>query len=107
MPRIRTITELGELRRRIRSRLARRTTGITVCAGTACQASGANDIQRVIKRRLIERDLVDRVALRITGCQGFCEMGPFAVTEPQTAFYPKIKTDDVTRIIDALLSDQY
>ncbi|UCC48642.1 MAG: FAD-dependent oxidoreductase [Gemmatimonadota bacterium] len=107
MPRLRTTSELQGLRRRIRDRVNRRGVGITVCAGTACQASGANDVQRVIKRRLIERNLVDRIALRITGCQGFCEMGPFVVTEPQAAFYPKINTRDVPRIIDAVVSDEY
>ncbi len=107
MPRLRSIKELQGLRRRIRSRLDKRETLITVCAGTACQACGANDIQRVIKKRLIERDLVDRIRLRITGCHGFCEMGPFVVTEPQAAFYPKITTRGVPRLIDALLADEY
>lgn len=106
MPRIRTRTELQELRRRINDRLTRRASRITVCAGTACQACGANDIQRVIKKNLLERDLVDRIALRITGCQGFCEMGPFVVTDPQSAFYPKIETGDVGSIIDAVLADE-
>ncbi len=107
MARLRSIKELQGLQRRIRSRLDQRETLITVCAGTACQACGANDVQRVIKRRLIERDLVDRIRLRITGCHGFCEMGPFVVTEPQSAFYPKIDTRDVPRIVDALLADEY
>jgi NADH-quinone oxidoreductase subunit F len=107
MPRIRTPGELESLRRRIRERVGRRVPRVTVCAGTACQACGANDIQRVIKRRLIENDLVDGVALRITGCQGFCEMGPFVVTDPQGAFYPKLSTRDVPSILDAVLSDEY
>jgi NADH-quinone oxidoreductase subunit F len=107
MAKLRSIKELRGLRRRIGARLDKRETLITVCAGTACQACGANDIQRVIKRRLIERDLVDRIRLRITGCHGFCEMGPFVVTEPQSAFYPKINTWDVPRIVDALLADEY
>ncbi len=107
MPKIRTAVELGNLQRRIRDRLDRRVPRLTVCAGTACQACGANDIQRVIKRRLIENDLVDGIALRITGCHGFCEMGPFIVTEPQGAFYPKIKTKDVPRILEATLANAH
>ena len=104
MPRLRTTNELSGLRRRIRARLNRRSCGIAVCAGTACQASGANHVQRIVKRTLMERDLVDQIALRITGCQGFCEMGPFLVTEPGAVFYPKVGNGDVPRVIDALLS---
>jgi len=101
MPRIGTIDELEQLRQSIRERAERPGPRITVCAGTACQASGANDVQRIVKRHLIEHDLVDQVALRITGCHGFCEMGPFVVADPQGAFYPKIHTRDVAAIVDA------
>jgi NADH-quinone oxidoreductase subunit F len=80
---------------------------LTVCAGTACQACGANDVQRAIKRHLMDRELVDQVGLRITGCQGFCEMGPFVVADPQTAFYPKIDNEDIPKIIDSVISDEY
>ncbi len=106
MPRLSTIGELEQLRGRIRDDASVPKPGITVCAGTACQASGANDVQRVFKRHLIEHNLVDQVALRITGCQGFCEMGPFVVTEPQDAFYPKISTHEVPAIIDAAVSGE-
>ncbi len=74
--------------------------------GTACQASGANDVQRIVKRHLIQRDLVDQVSLRVTGCHGFCEMGPFVVQEPQDAFYPKLSTKDVPAIVDAAVSGE-
>jgi NADH-quinone oxidoreductase subunit F len=80
---------------------------IVVCAGTACQASGANDIIRVAKKHIIQQDLFDRVSLRITGCHGFCEMGPFVLTEPQNAFYAQLDLDDVPRIIDAMLRNEY
>ncbi len=80
---------------------------IVICAGTACQASGSNDIHRIAKRYLLENQLLDRLALRITGCHGFCEMGPFILTEPQGAFYTHVGLDDVPRIIDAVLSGDY
>ena len=50
---------------------------LVVCAGTGGQASGSNDIIRVIKRHILEKGLQDKVRLRITGCQGFCEIDPF------------------------------
>jgi len=106
MPKLSTINELELLRRRIRDRVGRPRPCVTVCAGTACQASGANDVQRIIKRYLLERDLVDQVLLRVTGCHGFCEMGPFVVQEPQGAFYPKIGTKDVPQLVNATVSGE-
>jgi NADH-quinone oxidoreductase subunit F len=80
---------------------------IVVAAGTACLASGAGDVQRMFKRHLIERGLVDQIHIRITGDHGFCQMAPYVVTEPQNAFYPKVQMDDVPKIIDALLTNTY
>ncbi len=79
---------------------------IVVCAGTACQASSSNDVLRVAKKYILANELLDKLALRVTGCHGFCEMGPFILTEPQKAFYSQIKMDDVPRIIEALLANE-
>jgi NADH-quinone oxidoreductase subunit F len=78
-----------------------------ICAGTACQASGSNDIIRVVKKTIIEQGLVDRLSLQITGCHGFCEMGPFILIEPQETFYTQVTVGDVPRIVEAALSGQY
>jgi len=107
MLRLSSIDELKELRKVLFDTNDKNKPRIVVCAGTACQASGSNDIIRVSKRHIIEKGVVGQVSLRITGCHGFCEMGPFILTEPQQAFYAQIKLDDVPRIIDALLSNEY
>ena len=60
---------------------------IVICAETACQASGSSDIIRVAKKHILQNNLINQVSLKITGCHGFCEMGPFVLTEPQRAFY--------------------
>jgi NADH-quinone oxidoreductase subunit F len=79
---------------------------LVICAGTGGQASGSNDVIRVIKRHILENDLGDRVSLRITGCLGFCEMDPFILVEPGNMFYPKIDLGDVPRIIDATVAGE-
>ena len=107
MKKLNTIKDFQELRSRLVSSIKPDIPTIVVCAGTACQASGANDLIRVIKREFLRLNLSEKVNLRITGCHGFCEMGPFILTEPQQAFYPQVKLEDVPRIISALLSDKY
>lgn len=76
---------------------------LVICAGTGGQAAGSNNIMRVVKRQIIERDLHDKIILRITGCQGFCELDPFIIVEPGKNLYPRINMEDVPRIIDAAL----
>jgi NADH-quinone oxidoreductase subunit F len=107
MLRLSSVDELKELRSILFNAMDKDKPCVVVCAGTACQASGSNDIIRVVKKYIIEKGLVGKVALRITGCHGFCEMGPFILTEPQQAFYTQVKLDDIPRIIDALFSGEY
>jgi NADH-quinone oxidoreductase subunit F len=107
MIRLKSINELRELREHLVANLDPKIPAIVICAGTACQASGSNDIMRVAKRYILEKDLVDKISIRITGCHGFCEMGPFILSEPQRAFYHKVAIDDVPRIIDAVLAGEY
>jgi NADH-quinone oxidoreductase subunit F len=107
MRKLLSIEDSQKLRRLIRDGEREVTPCIVVCAGTACQASGANGVLRVAKRHILEKNLIDRVALRVTGCHGFCEMGPFILTEPQNAFYTQVKLDDVPRIVDAVLAHEY
>ena len=107
MLRLSSIDELRELRSVLFDAIDKKKPRIVVCAGTACQASGANGVIRVVKRHIIEEGLVGKVALRITGCHGFCEMGPFILTEPQQAFYTQVSLEDIPRIIEALLSHEY
>jgi len=74
---------------------------LVVCAGTGGQASGSNDVVRVIKRYILERSMQEKVALRITGCQGFCEMDPFILVEPGQQLYPRLRMEDVPRVVEA------
>ena len=107
MPRLSSTDELSSLRSMLRSDTDEAKPCIVVCGGTACRASGSGDIILAAKRCILERGLVGRIALRVTGCHGFCEMGPFVLAEPQMAFYTQVSVDDVPRIIDAALAGEY
>jgi len=78
---------------------------LVVCAGTGGQASGSNDIIRVIKKYILERSLQMKVGLRITGCQGFCEMDPFILVQPGKNLYTRLKMEDVPRVIEAAVGN--
>ncbi len=80
---------------------------IIICAGTACEASGSNDIIQVAKKYILQKELSNKISLKVTGCHGFCEMGPFILSEPQGAFYHKVNTQNIGRIIDAVITNNY
>jgi NADH-quinone oxidoreductase subunit F len=107
LQRLHSIGELRKLRKALLKKVNDCRPRIVVCAGTACQASASSDVIRVAKRHIIEKRLRKRISLRVTGCHGFCEMGPFVLTEPQMAFYGQVTLEDVPRIIDALLAGDY
>jgi NADH-quinone oxidoreductase subunit F len=105
MKRLASLNEFSDFRRRIQSEreIQYNKPTVVVCAGTGGLASGSNDVIRVIKRYIIDHALQERIGLRITGCQGFCEMDPFVVIEPGRHLYPKLKMEDVPRVINSAI----
>ena len=103
MKKLSAVEELHDFRHRILSEkdIQYDRPTLVICAGTGGQASGANDVIRIIKRYILEKGLQEKVALRITGCQGFCEMDPFILVQPGRQLYPKLKMEDVPTVIDA------
>jgi NADH-quinone oxidoreductase subunit F len=101
MRKLSSVDELRDFRQRVIDERKTHYEGPTlvVCAGTGGQASGANDVLRVIKRCIVEQGLQDKIALRITGCQGFCEMDPFIVVEPGQHLYPRLRMEDIPQVI--------
>ncbi len=104
MERLASIKEFEKLRKQAVKKYASSLPVIIINAGTCGQASGANDLIRISKRVLLEKDLTTKVNLRITGCHGFCEMEPSVLVEPDRTFYPKIDIDAMERIIDAVIN---
>jgi len=102
MQKVSTLDEFKSLRKLILAEPEEDKPCLVICAGTGGQASGANDIIRIVKRQIIEKNLQERLSLRITGCQGFCEMDPFILVEPELNLYPRLNMEDVPRIIDAV-----
>jgi NADH-quinone oxidoreductase subunit F len=105
MKRLTSVEEFRSFRSRI---LAEKAMGsdkptLVVCAGTGGQASGSNDVIRAIKKHILDNFLQLKVDLRITGCQGFCEMDPFVVVEPNRRLYPRLRMEDIPRIVDSAI----
>lgn len=71
-----------------------------ICAGTGCIASGSLDVKAALEKELQKRNLQDDVQIIMTGCNGFCAMGPLVVTYPDGIFYNQVKPEHAPLIVE-------
>src|SRR4030043_1517022 len=102
MPRINSTTELEELRKGILSKRDPNKPCITLCSGTACHASGSEEVAASIEEEIKKQGLSAEVDFRRTGCHGFCERGPIIVIYPDEICYLKIESKDVPEVVSSI-----
>ena len=85
---------------------------VLICAGTGCIAGGSMKIYENIKAECEERGLPVYVGLKhdneeekslhvkMSGCHGFCEMGPLVHIEPMGILYIHVKPEDCHEILE-------
>ena len=86
--------------RRLKSAMNAEARQITVCGGTGCSAFGSADVGQAFQQELQRRELADQIAVKFTGCHGFCEKGPVVVILPAKVFYPNVQVTDVPEIVE-------
>ncbi|HEY4711489.1 MAG TPA: NADH-quinone oxidoreductase subunit NuoF [Dehalococcoidia bacterium] len=99
MPRINSPAELEELRKGILSKRDPNKPCITLCSGTACHASGSEEVAVSIEEEIKKQGLSGKVDFRRTGCHGFCEKGPIIVIHPEKICYLQIEPKDIPEIV--------
>jgi len=99
MTRLTTPQELEKIRKDIISKRNPDKHCITLCCGSACIASGSEEVGAGIEVEIENQGLIDEVEIRKTGCHGFCERGPIIVNHPDKTSYLHIKPEDVSEIV--------
>jgi (2Fe-2S) ferredoxin len=72
---------------------------LLLCGGTGCRASGAISIKDVLEAELEKRGLSDEMKIVVTGCNGFCALGPILVVQPDDVIYVSIKPKDIPELV--------
>ena len=54
-----------------------------------------------IKEEIKKADLEDHAMVHLTGCFGFCAMGPIVKVYPDNVFYVHVKPDDAEEIVNS------
>jgi NADH-quinone oxidoreductase subunit F len=99
MKRLKTADALEQFRAQILNQRDPEKPCISVCGGTGCLALKAADVIAAFQKEIKERGLDNKVAVKVTGCPGFCERGPLVVIEPENIFYQRVRSEDVGEII--------
>jgi NADH-quinone oxidoreductase subunit F len=99
MKKIKSLHDLERWREDILLRQKEYEATISVCGGTGCQAYGCQKVKEAFQRELKNKKLQDKVALKYTGCPGFCERGPLVTIYPRDVFYQRVKVKDVPLIV--------
>ncbi len=82
---------------------------VLICAGTGCVAGGSLEVAAAIQTAtagdmktqvsFIE-DGCEGIAVKTSGCHGFCAMGPLVRIEPLGLLYCKVTVEDVPEIVE-------
>ena len=98
--RLNSVAELEKLRSDIESATGENQRMITVCCGTGCLAYGGAKVAQAFEDEIKSRGIEDKVAVKTTGCHGFCERGPLVVIRPENILYQRVKASDVVEVIN-------
>ncbi len=76
---------------------------VSICAGSGCIASGANEVIAAFKSEIAKQGLSTSVDTKGAGCPGFCERGPVVVIYPEEICYLQVTQEDVPEIVEQTL----
>ena len=83
MEKIKSLKELEKLRKAILAEQKPDQPQVTVCGGTGCLSNGAEQVAAAFAEEMKKQGLNGKVALKKTGCHGFCERGPLVTIHPR------------------------
>jgi NADH-quinone oxidoreductase subunit F len=120
---IKTAARLAAIRQEKQAALAKEKQRVLICAGTGCVANGSLKVYEELCKAVAEKGLsisveleseenhsacssekntAPGIAIKKSGCHGFCEKGPLVRIEPEGTLYVGVRPEDVADIATAL-----
>src|SRR3990170_806529 len=103
MERLKSPSDLEELRNEILARKDPKKPAIAICVSTGCEALGVKGVLKALKEEFKKQNLEGSIEIKETGCLGFCEKGPRIVVYPEEIYYFKVTATDVPEIVSKTL----
>ncbi|MCP4115496.1 MAG: NADH-quinone oxidoreductase subunit NuoF [Desulfobacteraceae bacterium] len=73
---------------------------LMLCGGTGCESTGSDGVKEALEQEIKKQGLAEEVEIIVTGCNGFCAVGPVMVVHPEGIFYQKIKPGDAPELVE-------
>jgi len=102
MGQLKSPSELEKARQDILAKIDPNKPCITICSGTGCCAYGSEKVFASFEEVLKSKGLEGSMALKRTGCHGFCERGTLVVIHPEETCYIQVQLEDVDEIISSV-----
>ena len=72
---------------------------VLICRGTGCNSSNAAGNYDLMNELIKENNIDKFVKVKLTGCHGFCQMGPIIIIKPDNVLYVKVTIKDIEDIV--------
>ena len=72
---------------------------ILICRGTGCNSLNAGLLHDKLANLIEENELNEFIKIKLTGCHGFCQIGPTLIIEPENILYVSLKEKDLSLIV--------
>jgi NADH:ubiquinone oxidoreductase subunit F (NADH-binding)/(2Fe-2S) ferredoxin/NAD-dependent dihydropyrimidine dehydrogenase PreA subunit len=105
MARLNKFEDLEKLRNRLQDRKKGIRQEIIIPNGTCCQASGSLAVIESVRKELMKQGLLKDVHIRLTGCDGFCELEPNMIIEPGGWYYCHLTPGDTKEIVEKTIKN--
>jgi len=73
---------------------------LMLCAGTACVSTHSFKIKAALEKELAKQGLSEEVLVVMTGCNGFCAVGPIMTVMPDGIFYHSLTEEIVPHLVE-------
>ena len=73
---------------------------LMLCAGTGCVSNNSFRIKESLEKEIKKHSLQDEILVVMTGCNGFCAVGPIMVVKPDGIFYQNLTEEDTPYLVE-------
>lgn len=80
--------------------MARFRANLMLCAGTGCVATGSMTVRGALKEEIKKRGLEEEVRVILTGCNGYCALGPVMTVYPDQIFYQLLTVEEIPKLVE-------
>ncbi len=75
-------------------------THLMLCAGTGCVSNKSFKIKEALEKELNKQGLQNEILVVMTGCNGFCAVGPIMTVQPDGIFYQNLTEEDIPYLVE-------